>query len=334
MRKLTFGIYAGTIWNLLAASTVLADNCSSPGDCLQTAGYNAMVAIVGGGLGIVTALFGSRLADLLGEGMREIIKELPSTKVPDILVSTAEAAVGIPLPLPPAVPRLPFPPTTIYFEQPPGDLGGPTPGQPPGVNVSTSTTHGRDGADDNLDDFEKDIGDEMLLSVESYQQIAKDAARKYFYDCGLSVREVAKNMGHGLPEHHLGNGIPEMQANDLIGYMRNHWEKVGDMQTAKELADQGLLVIAGLPKEGKSGHVAAIVPGEGDTREGVTYPNVAGGSTKYHEGNPLPKEQVGQPYSEGGRTVRDSFGIDKKTLDGIEYFTPKNATTSSSEVNH
>jgi hypothetical protein len=65
MRNLMTRIYTGTIFNLIVVSTVLADNCSSPGDCLQTAGYNAMVAIIGGSLGIVAALFGSRLAEII-----------------------------------------------------------------------------------------------------------------------------------------------------------------------------------------------------------------------------------------------------------------------------
>ena len=223
MRKLMTKIYIGIMFQLALVSVVLADNCSSPGDCMQTAGYNAMVAIGGGVLGIVTALFGSRLAELLRQGITDAIHKLPDANVTDVLVSEANAATGIPM-LPPSI-RFPLPGTAIRLDKPPSDPGGPSPGQPPSVSVSSSTVQGDEGTNDSLDDFEKDMGDEMLFSAEDYQQIAKDAAREYFYDCGMSVREIAKNMGHE---------VPKLRADDLVSYMKKNWKQV-NIQTAKRI---------------------------------------------------------------------------------------------------
>src|SRR5437899_1601551 len=62
MIKVISGICVFTAAPILAH----ADNCSSPEDCIQTAGYNAMIALGGGLLGIVAALYGSHLAKISG----------------------------------------------------------------------------------------------------------------------------------------------------------------------------------------------------------------------------------------------------------------------------
>lgn len=47
---------------LMMPLVAYADNCSSPGDCMQTAGYNAIMALAGGFLGIGAGLYASRVA--------------------------------------------------------------------------------------------------------------------------------------------------------------------------------------------------------------------------------------------------------------------------------
>lgn len=153
--------------------------------------------------------------------------------------------------------------------------------------------------------------------AKKYKQYGKEGARKKFFDCNQSVEEITKSMGHKL------NGA----ANAQIEYMRSHWIKLDSMEQAKELADSGVLVVAGTYNKKGHGHVMAIVPGSGDKR-GVPYgyerifPNIAGGSNKYKEEDGIPKETVGHPYSEGGRTIRDAVKPTKEDLDAIEYFTP------------
>jgi len=51
----------------------VAHDCSSPGDCMQTAGYNAIVSIVGGILGLAAAIFGKAILDTL---QNTFLKEL------------------------------------------------------------------------------------------------------------------------------------------------------------------------------------------------------------------------------------------------------------------
>lgn len=45
-----------------SAQPALAHDCSSPRDCEQTAGYNAVVALAGGALALASGLFGSAIA--------------------------------------------------------------------------------------------------------------------------------------------------------------------------------------------------------------------------------------------------------------------------------
>ena len=46
---------------LSAAQPALAHDCSSPADCEQTAGYNAIIALVGGGLALASGLIGNAI---------------------------------------------------------------------------------------------------------------------------------------------------------------------------------------------------------------------------------------------------------------------------------
>lgn len=44
------------------AQPALADNCGSQQDCERTAGYNAAIALAGGGLALAAGLFGNAIA--------------------------------------------------------------------------------------------------------------------------------------------------------------------------------------------------------------------------------------------------------------------------------
>ena len=63
------------IWLVLAAAQpALAHDCSSPADCEQTAGYNAVIALAGGALALASGLIGNAIggseapADQTGAG--------------------------------------------------------------------------------------------------------------------------------------------------------------------------------------------------------------------------------------------------------------------------
>ncbi|MDD3579699.1 MAG: hypothetical protein PHW74_01615 [Desulfobacca sp.] len=60
-RLMVSGFLAGLLV-LLLAGALWAHDCSSPADCEQTAGYNAVLAIVGGFMGILAALLGPLLS--------------------------------------------------------------------------------------------------------------------------------------------------------------------------------------------------------------------------------------------------------------------------------
>jgi hypothetical protein len=60
MRKLLCGLaFSAALWPVGLA---LADNCSSQGDCEQTAGYNTAVAVVGGFMALGAGLIGTSLS--------------------------------------------------------------------------------------------------------------------------------------------------------------------------------------------------------------------------------------------------------------------------------
>ena len=46
---------------LAAAQPALAHDCSSPADCEQTAGYNAVIALAGGALALASGLIGNAI---------------------------------------------------------------------------------------------------------------------------------------------------------------------------------------------------------------------------------------------------------------------------------
>jgi len=48
LRRLVFVLLAGGALAVGSASAAIADNCSGPGDCEETAGYNGVIAVVGG----------------------------------------------------------------------------------------------------------------------------------------------------------------------------------------------------------------------------------------------------------------------------------------------
>jgi hypothetical protein len=54
------------VWKFAFVATVLAHDCSTEADCLQTAGYNAMLGIGGGLIAILAALLGAHFAGLSG----------------------------------------------------------------------------------------------------------------------------------------------------------------------------------------------------------------------------------------------------------------------------
>ena len=47
---------------LATSQPALAHDCSSPQDCEQTAGYNAVIALAGGALALASGLFGNAIA--------------------------------------------------------------------------------------------------------------------------------------------------------------------------------------------------------------------------------------------------------------------------------
>lgn len=70
MRNLVLSLSMAAIIILVFAGAALAHSCSSGFDCLQTAGYNAVLALAGGVIAIVTAVFGNHLAQSIGSLFR------------------------------------------------------------------------------------------------------------------------------------------------------------------------------------------------------------------------------------------------------------------------
>lgn len=70
MRRLPLALALGAVLAplvlLALPGTALAHDCSSPIDCEQTAGYNAIVAVVGGLIAIIVGIFSSSLGAAIG----------------------------------------------------------------------------------------------------------------------------------------------------------------------------------------------------------------------------------------------------------------------------
>jgi hypothetical protein len=151
------------------------------------------------------------------------------------------------------------------------------------------------------------IGDNRYeFSADHVKSIAAEAARNNFKNCSGSVREAAQK---------LGIELRGSQANDQVKFMEKNWNSVG-MEEAKQLAERGNFVVAGLEKSGH-GHIAVVVDGDGVIKEGRVWPNIAGGSL----GNKEAIEKPGHPYSEGGNTIRDAWG--KASRNMVKFYTPK-----------
>ena len=58
---MTRTILAVAVLLLAATQPALAHDCSSPADCEQTAGYNAIIALVGGALALASGLIGNAI---------------------------------------------------------------------------------------------------------------------------------------------------------------------------------------------------------------------------------------------------------------------------------
>ncbi len=149
---------------------------------------------------------------------------------------------------------------------------------------------------------------ELAQRAERLKQVAIQAARNNRRNCSGSVREAAKKLGIDLSVQTAGP-----QANNQVDYMEKNWRKVS-AQEAKELAEQGVFVVAGR-KNYPHGHVAVVVTGRGAikpnpvTGENRVWPNIAGGSLG-----------GARSYSEGNKTVYDVWG--RSQLSQVRYYTP------------
>ena len=318
MRKLSLAISSGTILSFFTVSTVLADNCSSPGDCMQTAGYNATIAIVGSVIGLAATLFGSQLAELIRNSVMNTIKDISDNKLTDVFASNAEAAMGIPV-LPPPT-RLPFLSMPISLEQPPDDPGGPSPGQRPTVDLSTSTVTDSTSTIINLEPGDQapeqqgfDIDRVMNVEIERLRKNvgmladrARQAAIAHSTDCADSVAQVAN-------EYDITD-LNGLRANAQVQQMIDAGWTTVSAEKAQRIANHGELVIAGRANPDGHGHVAVVVPGEmvlsGDRNY---YPLVAGGAIdEAHPNTP------GAAYSAEGHGA--NFAWQPPDRKGIHYY--------------
>jgi hypothetical protein len=143
-------------------------------------------------------------------------------------------------------------------------------------------------------------------SGKALKAAADEALKKHGSNCSGSTAAVAEALGH--------EELSGLNANEQVDYMAKNWNSV-DAETAKALAEQGELVVAG--KTGKShGHTAVIVPGPGTMKNDggakTFYPNVQGGA-------------LGGPgsggYSDGTKTAGDVWNKSDRTE--VTYYTPK-----------
>ena len=108
---------SGSLW---------AHDCSSPADCEQTAGYNAILAIVGGIMGILASLLGPLLSSQSG-----VVPQVTTGTGPTPVSPTPAPATPAPSPQPsPAPTAAPTPSPSPAAS--PGPSPSPTPTPPPG----------------------------------------------------------------------------------------------------------------------------------------------------------------------------------------------------------
>lgn len=97
MRRLPLALALGAILVplvlLALPGTALAHDCSSPSDCEQTAGYNAVVAVVGGLVAIFVGIFSSSLGAAIG-AVPVVTPEPAAGAPPDLLPEPVPADGG------------------------------------------------------------------------------------------------------------------------------------------------------------------------------------------------------------------------------------------------
>ncbi len=135
----------------------------------------------------------------------------------------------------------------------------------------------------------------------------KERFKKYSGDCSGFLKSVAQD---------LNIELPQVQADGIIVYLENsgNWEEVRSGAVAVQIAENGVLVIAGLKSEDffenrpSHGHVAIVV--QGPLYKG-NYPKVwAGGSARGR--------------SRGALTVGETWPINSRDL--VKYYAPMGST--------
>lgn len=155
--------------------------------------------------------------------------------------------------------------------------------------------------------------------ADALKKACEYAYLNYNSSCSHAVRSVTKDI--------LGeNAYKEVElknANALMTHFRLNWKKVTDTE-AQNLADKGVLVVAGRSEMKRSGHVVVVYPGGKKPRGG--YKNAKGEMVRTAGNYPRAMSTSSGNWpgekSNGEKTVWDSWGRDSR-YKTIEYYTPK-----------
>ncbi|MFO1086014.1 MAG: hypothetical protein U1E21_15725 [Reyranellaceae bacterium] len=117
--------------------------------------------------------------------------------------------------------------------------------------------------------------------------------------CDQSTAYIADAFGYAE--------LNDKSVDQQVAYLERQWTPV-DGGTAQDLANRGMLVIAGLAHSNGNGQTAVVTPGDGRRDpDGTLYPNVTNG------GSPAVQ-------SDGSRTVADVWSVRDRT--NVRYYTP------------
>ncbi len=142
---------------------------------------------------------------------------------------------------------------------------------------------------------------------------ATEAYKLYPKNCSGAVHWVIVNM--------VDPQMPPLVANDLMGYFAspaNGWRQVLSIQEASDLANRGIVVVAGKATHGGYGHVIIVLPGPWKPAGGYL------GIPKNGSYPPAMSTSIGTwagAVSNGDKTIRDPWT--ETDWKSVSYWTHK-----------
>jgi hypothetical protein len=145
---------------------------------------------------------------------------------------------------------------------------------------------------------------------QTLREVAQEAFTKNPGNCSGAVYYVITHLVDSQAQYHQANELMQ-----IVSIPGSGWKQVNSMEEAVQLADQGIVVIAGLAdiEAGHFGHVVVVLPGgkiPSINRKEISAPVMSTSLSNYPGA-----------ISNGDKTVYDVWG--RKKIQMVTYWTPE-----------